>query len=227
MKKTTLLAAALLLLMPCALAQTSIENLPHISVIGTAKKSVAPNIIDVTISLSEAESKGKMTMNMLDNDLYKAFKDTGIDIDTQVWIISQSSAADKKQNAYQYKNYVVRLHSAGEATMLFTNLVANNISTASVRQTTHSNAKAFEQEVKIAAVQNAKQTAEVLAKAIDQSIGKAITISELSVSTSSFGGTYNDGSRRNKAEEVVNPLLDVKFTDIDISQSVSVRFILE
>lgn len=229
MKKAILLASALLLALPAAMAQQLPgEQKPYVQVNGTAEKRVTPNKIMVAVSLNQADSKGKISMADLEKSFANALSQSGIDIKEQVVVTDQSSSANKKQTIYQFKNYTIALTNAAEVSTLFDNLSANNISNAEVTTATRSDMSELEQQTKIEAVKNAQQTATVLAEALGQSIGKAIMIEAYS---NQYTPVVMLRGTSKLATVTVNedaaPLNDVQFQEIRVEQRVTVRFILE
>ena len=66
----------------------------------------------------------------------------------------------------------------GQPDVVFQELESLGISNINIERIDHSELDKFREEVKVAAIKAAKQKAEALAGAIDQSIGKAIYILE-------------------------------------------------
>lgn len=226
MKKALILAAAAMFCTTAAIAQGVGENAkPYIEVSGTAEKRVIPNKIDITVTLSQADSKGKIPMADLDKAFLLALKQAGIDVDKQVSLTDQSSSTAKKQSIYQFKNYMVVVSSAAEASNLFDCLNTNNIASAEIVNATRTDIREIQEQTKVEAIRNARETATVLTRAIDQKIGKAIQIQDFS--TPYFGARNTMFLKSNAAamdSAGAGALNDVQFQEIRIEQRITVRF---
>ncbi|MBK7869290.1 MAG: SIMPL domain-containing protein [Saprospiraceae bacterium] len=77
------------------------------------------------------------------------------------------------------KEYQLLVQSAQTAGKVFVELEKIGISNISIERLNHSQIEQFRQEVKINAIKAAKDKAQALAAAIDQSVGKALYVQEL------------------------------------------------
>ncbi len=205
-------------------------DIPTIEVSGTADTYVTPNKIEISITINQADSKGKITMTELENSLAKALRDAGVDLPKQLVVTDQSSSTAKKQNAYQFKKYKLSLTNATEAAAVFENLAANGITNAQVMRVTHTDIKKLELEVKAEAVKNARENALALAGAIGQTIGEAIKIQDYNVMPV-YNAVNIRGFASIKLEDtagyISNDMPELQFQDIHIEQRISVTFRLK
>lgn len=230
MKKMLFIASALLMIgAGSAWAQNNNEQIPYVEINSSADTAVMPNKFRISISISEAPSKGKTTIAELERSLATALNAAGVDIKKQLVITSQSNANGKRKDIYQYKNYLLTLTEPNQVETVFDELQANGISNASLSQSTRSDLRELQAQVRIKAMQNAQITASELAAALGQRIGKAIYIQ--SYSSAPEAGLV---MLRGKAAGVMtgnalsdSSLADVKFNDVRVSQNVTVRFVLE
>lgn len=230
MKKMLFIASALLMIgAGSAWAQNNNEQIPYVEINSSADTAVMPNKFRISISISEAPSKGKTTIAELERSLATALNAAGVDIKKQLVITSQSNANGKRKDIYQYKNYLLTLTEPNQVETVFDELQANGISNASLSQSTRSDLKELQAQVRVKAMQNAQITASELAAALGQRIGKAIYIQ--SYSSAPEAGLV---MLRGKAAGVMtgnalsdSSLADVKFNDVRVSQNVTVRFVLE
>lgn len=230
MKKMLFIASALLMIgAGSAWAQNNNEQIPYVEINSSADTAVMPNKFRISISISEAPSKGKTTIAELERSLATALNAAGVDIKKQLVITSQSNANGKRKDIYQYKNYLLTLTEPNQVETVFDELQANGISNASLSQSTRSDLRELQALVRVKAMQNAQITASELAAALGQRIGKAIYIQ--SYSSAPEAGLV---MLRGKAAGVMtgnalsdSSLADVKFNDVRVSQNVTVRFVLE
>ena len=145
---------------------------------GHAECEVEPNQIEVSVNLSEADSKGKLSLAELDQRFMKSLDYAKVNAKTDVKIVSQSSEAHKKTDAFQYKSYVVKLNSAEKLLTLFAGFDKYYVQNAEVTKVWNTNYVQIEQELQLKAVRDAKASATKIAGAIDQTIGRAIIINE-------------------------------------------------
>ncbi|MEG1606724.1 MAG: SIMPL domain-containing protein [Mucinivorans sp.] len=226
--KKLILSLTLAFFMFQSFAQEQQPSRPYVEVSGSAFTMLQPNRIDISITLSEAPSKGKITLSAQQESLSKALKEAGIDIEKQLVVVSQSSAIEKKTIAYQFKNYQLTLTSADELSTVFNAFDQNGITTAEVTRMWNNTQAEVEQGLKIQAVKNAKATASALSDAIGQKIGKAIYIQDYSYSTPQFDNVMVRGlAKANTAAVEPESFSQLQVKSIRLKQSVMVRFILE
>lgn len=228
MKKIALFASVLILgtsAMTFAQNTLTIENpQPYIEVTGTATTRVKPNKIEVSVTLNEADNKGKTTLAQLERALANALQEAGVDANTQLVVTDQSSSGEKKKTIYQYKSYLVTLASGAEVSSLFESLKSNGISNANVVNTTRTDLEQLQQAGKIEAVKNAQANASALAGAVNQTIGKAIMIQDYSTP---YMPLYRNTMMVKSEASADTVLADTEFQDIRIDHRVTVRFILD
>lgn len=231
MKKMLFIASALLLGASGAWAQgfDNGKQVPYVEITSSADTSVAPNKFRISISISEAPTKGKTTIAELERSLARALDAAGVDIKKQLVITDQSNASGKRKDIYQYKNYLLTLTDPAMVEAVFDELQTNGISTASLTQSTRSDLRELQASVRIKAMKNAQNTASELAAAIGQRIGKAIYIQSYSSAPETgmimIRGLSSKAATGNAIQE--DALSNVKFNDVRVNQSVTVRFALE
>lgn len=231
MKKMLFIASALLMIgAGSAWAQNNNEQIPYVEINSSADTAVMPNKFRISISISEAPSKGKTTIAELERSVAKALNAAGVDIKKQLVITSQSNASGKRKDIYQYKNYLLTLTEPNQVEAVFDELQANSISDASLSQSTRSDLKELQAQVRVKAMRNAQITASELAAALGQRIGKAIYIQSYSSAPDLLNGmvrglAMSKAATGNAIQE--DALSNIKFNDVRINQNVTVRFVLE
>ncbi len=91
-------------------------------------------------------------------------------------VANLSSEFFKKRSSVAQAKYQLQLGSAAEVAKVWQALDALNISNVSITKVTHSKLDEFKNEVRIAAIRNARENAQTLATAIGQQIGKCFFI---------------------------------------------------
>lgn len=228
MKKIIILALVLLAsATTVASAQQKSDTKPFIEVRGSAMTSIDPNKIEVTISLSESQSKGKITLTQQESALAKALKAADVDIKKQLVVSSQSSSAQKRRGAYQYKNYLLTLYNAEQLATVFDAFDEFGVLSAKVKRTYNDSVACVRQRLRIEAMNNALATAKTLSAAVGQSVGSAIEITDYSTdyTPSSDGPVYSRMSRASSNDSSPREELgEVSLKPIEISQMLTVRF---
>lgn len=229
MKKNIFIAlvAVMVLGLQSATAQNGENNTPYIEVRGAASTTLAPNKIEVNITLSESDSKGKIKLSELENGLAKALKDAGVDASKQLVVTGQSSAAEKRNNAFQYKSYTLTLTSAEAVDEVFNAFAENGVSNARMGRISNDKQSEVEAKMKVEAILNAKKTATMLVEALGQKIGEAILVQDFSTSPVMYDGDFGVLRASKAVNGEASLPSDLGIRPITVQQSISVRFALK
>jgi uncharacterized protein YggE len=133
----------------------------------------------------------------------------------------------KNKDIYSLKEYQVKCKDARTAGLVFQKLEALGISNINIERIDHSELEKFREEVKVAAIKAAKQKAEALAGAIDQSIGKAIYIQEMEhqlYRAQASNMAMSNISIMEYSDTEVNPQPEIEFEKIKLEYSIRVSF---
>ena len=172
-----ILLAVVALCATAAVAAQSGEAFPsYIQVNGRAEKEVQPDEFYLSIVIDERDSKGKVSVEAQQREMIAALKNAGIDVDRQLKVANLSSEFFKKKSSVAQAKYQLKLASSAEVAKVWQVLDALNISNVSIERVTHSQLEALKQEVRMAAIRNARESAEMLAGAIGQTVGKCFYI---------------------------------------------------
>ena len=226
MKK--LMIACAILVSSTVLMAGSQELRNVITTRGHAEREVAPNVIEVSVKLSEMTSRGKVTLGELEANFFLSLKDANVNTKTAVKIVAQSSEAHKKTDAFQYKSFVVTLKSADELNALFAGFDKYNVQNAKVIKVWNDNYENIVQELQLEAVKDAKNDAARIAGAIDQQIGKAIIIDQGYAPRPNFGEMSYAKSAMMVSDSAISGNVELKapnqMANITVYQSISVTF---
>lgn len=225
-----LLAAAALMLLPAA-AQTQEAFPSYIQVNGRAEKEIVPDEFYLSIVIAERDSKGKISVEQQQKAMIAALKRDGIDVEKQLKVANLSSEFFKKNTSVATAKYQLRLGSAAEVSKAWQTLDDLGISNVSIQKVSHSQLEQFKQQVRIEAMQDARNSAQMLAGAVGQSIGKCFYVYDSNNDV--IPAYYNNGvmmrsmKMMDTAAEGAAEEESLDFKTIKLQYSVQAKFVLE
>jgi uncharacterized protein YggE len=188
MKKSIILIA-LVAVTASAFAQ-AVDLRRRIEVSGTAEREVTPDIINVSVSLQEyLDGKKKVTIDQLENQLENAVKDAGIP--KEDFTVSNVSAWNNTWNKKKTpdflasKQYAIKFHDLNKYNQILNKIDPKGIQSTNIDSYDYSKIEDLKRELKIKALQAAKEKASYLAGSINDKVGDAISITEVD------NGNYN------------------------------------
>jgi len=208
----------------------------YIEVTGKAEMEITPDEIYLKIIVDEKDNKGKESVEEIEKQMIKKFREIGIDVSKELSIKDFASNFKfyflKEDKIYTSKEYQLITHDAKTAGKVFLELEKLGVSNISIDRVDHSKIEEFRNEVKIKAMQAAKNKAGSLAQAIGQNIGKAIYIQEFENNfypmQGKLAGVSNIMIRGASAMDAGQESLpEVEFEKIKLEYSILSRFILE
>ena len=175
-------------------AQTTGKNfidLNYIEVTGKAEMEVVPDEIYIRIVISEKDFNMKQKLEDIEKKMIDKLKEIGVPVEKEFSVMDFSSSFKyyilKKTEIYASKEYQLILHDAKTINRVYQEMDKLGISNISITKLDHTKMEMYRKEVKINAMKAAKEKAEALAGAINQTIGKAVYIQEIEVNNfSSF-----------------------------------------
>ncbi|RZF60267.1 SIMPL domain-containing protein [Sphingobacterium corticibacterium] len=177
-------------------AQTNnFESSRRVSTRGYAEKEVTPDIVYISISLREyfvdGNTKNKVNIETLEKQLYDAALAIGVkkeDFNIQNIYSYNYDSSKKKENKQllQAKQYRIKVSNLNGLNNMLDQVDPKGIQSTSINGYDHSQKRQIEKELKVAAVQDARANAEIIATATGDKIGKVLVIND----NSSFG--WND-----------------------------------
>lgn len=231
MKRLLLLAAVALLALPAA-AQVQEAFPSYIQVNGRAEKEITPDEFYLTITINERESKGKITVEAQQRDMIAALRKLGINTDKQLKVANLSSEFFRRRSSVATAKFQLQVGSSAEMAKVYAALDEIGISNVALLRVSHSKLDEYKEEVRVAAIRNARQSAQTLAGAIGQSVGKCFYIYDSNSDVIPYA--YNnmavmrsvktmaaDGAVEEAAEEVP------EFKTIKLRYDVQAKFVLE
>jgi uncharacterized protein YggE len=244
MKTLSMLAGlALLCLTYRAHAQTVVAQplVRKIEVSGSAEMEVTPDEIYVSISLKEyftdKSNKTKVEIETLEKQLQQAVKDAGIAKEnfqieniyggtTHWWYTRKDKPVDILEN----KRYVLKVSELSKIDNILSKVDGKGIESVNIGRYTHSKMSEFRKELKIKALQAAKDKANYLLQSIGEQAGGVLEIQEV---TDEEGNVpmYQRGYMSNVASQVrmddVNGGADIDFKKIKIRYEMKASFAIK
>jgi len=154
-----------------------------IDVTGIAEQEVTPDIINVSISLQEyLDGRKKVTIDQLEGQLEAAVKDAGIPKDD--FTISNVSAWNntwqKKKNPdfLASKQYMLRLHDLNKYNQVLSAVDPKGVQETNIASYDYSKMTELKHDLKIKALQAAKDKATYLLTSINEKLGRPIEIDD-------------------------------------------------
>jgi uncharacterized protein len=234
--RTKILLAVVALLPLLAMSQESLtgKETPSIEVVGTGEMEIVPDQIYISFTLKERfEGKTKIGLEDQEKDMKKKLDKIGIDLkDLQLADATSDfiTIKRKKKDVIASKDYILMVSTTGTLAKVFELLDEINAFNADIQRVDHTEIKKFRKEVKMQAVQAAKEKAAYLLEAIGETIGKPILIQERE--------TYDEFQPMRKmalmsnvsmeaAGDAAEPLPELSFQKIKLKYSVFARFAIK
>lgn len=169
------MAVVALMALPAA-AQMQEAYPSYIQVTGRAEKELTPDEFYLQIVINERDSKGKISVESQQRDMVAVLRKLGVDVEKQLKMANLSSEFFKKNTSVAMAKYQLQLGSSGEVAKVWQALDDLGISNISILKVTHSQLDKYKQEVRLEAMRNARESAQEMAGAIGQTIGKCFYI---------------------------------------------------
>ncbi|MBX5439132.1 MAG: SIMPL domain-containing protein, partial [Thermoflavifilum sp.] len=206
---------------------------PYLEVSGTADTLVTPDEIYLHIQISEADTKGKTSVEELERKMVDALKSLGIN--TEKDLVTSDLASNfqsyflRGKQILKSKDYQLKVSTAVQATQVLMRLEDIGISNVSVDRVDYSKMEQVRNAMLSRAIDEAHAKALALVMPLHQHIGKAIHIAEtgggpiMPLQANAMKMTI-----RGFAEDQQAPSLpQIDFEKIKIESSVHVVFALE
>jgi uncharacterized protein len=208
----------------------------YIEVSGKADTLVTPNRIYIDVLILEKDTKGKESVEDLEQKMLSKLTEIGVNVETDVVMKDMISVFKKyflkTTDIQKSKSYSILAYDAMQTTKVFIGLEEIGISNVTIEKTEHSDFEKLQLSVNSEAIKNAKTTAESYLNPLNQKVGKAIFVGNISTTNQLAGrvagiqvrgiGSLNEVNYKNKSY-----LAPIEFEKIKISCEVGVRFEIE
>lgn len=232
MKKITLIVLTVLSINCFSQTKNFIDQ-NYIEVTGKAEMELIPNEIYLKIILNEKDFKGRENPDGVEKAMIEKLQEIGIDVSKDLAVQDMTSNFKnywiKSSEINSIKIFQLKVNNANTAGSVFQGLESLKISNITIDRVDHSEIQEFKLQVNISAIKAAKQKAESLAGAINQSCGKAIYIEELNNQVNKTKQGYLTGTTSNIVIRGVSSLNksftpEIEFEKIKLEYSILVRF---
>ncbi|MGV8994577.1 MAG: SIMPL domain-containing protein [Flavobacterium sp.] len=165
-------------------AQKNFLDVPFLETSSKVDTLVMPDKIFISIKISEADSRNKKSVEEQEQELARVLKSIGINVEKDLMLQDVGSNFKKYifkgQNILKLKEYSLLVYDAVKVSEVLTELEKIGISNVNIDRTEYSKSEELRILLKIKAIEKTKKMADLLAKSINQTAGKAIFISDLS-----------------------------------------------
>lgn len=225
--KNPFLAFALLLSSITLSQGTNFLDVPYLETTGTVEQYVTPDKIYLGITINEIDTKGKISVEKLENQMVQKFKSMGIDIDKQLVIKDMSSNFKKyflrSKEVQKSKYYSLLVYDGLSASKALKALEELEIANVYIEKTEYSKMESLKLELKTRAVAKAKEKAQALTQSIGQQIGAAIHIVDVENNYVNYK-LARTANVMGYDEALMEQPSDLDFEQIRFEASVNVKF---
>ncbi|WP_442589995.1 SIMPL domain-containing protein [Pedobacter sp. AW31-3R] len=229
MKK--LFALAFVALFSISAMAQQVDLRKKITVSGTAETEVTPDIIYISISLKEylkdGNSKKKVEINDLENQLFKAVQSAGITKENLTInnLSSYNTVGEKKKNPdfLVSKQYRLKVTDLNKWNALIGAVDPKGVAYTNIDSYDYSKIEALKKELKIKALQAAKEKATYLVESIGTQLLSVIDIQELN--NESFPQpVYRNMMMRAESADLSASSPEIDFKKIKLSYTMNTVF---
>lgn len=218
-----------------SLSQTkNFIDLPYIETSAKVDTLVIPDKIYLNISITEKDTKGKISVEELETKMNEKLKSLGIATEKQLTLNDLSSNYKKyflkQQDILKNKNYTLLVYNAKIAGKVIVALEEIEISNVILERTEYAKAEEIILTLKSEAILKAKNQAIAMTKPLNQKVGNAIYISDFSNVVNMLSGRVFGiqirGARSLEEKDKYEPI-NIEFEKIKIETEVKATFKLE
>ena len=200
---------------------------PYLETTAKVDSLVQPDRIYLSILIQEKEDRNKTSVETQEQLLAEVLENLNIDLKKQLKIEDLASNYKKyflrKKSVLKSKAYELVVYDGLTASKVLIHLEAKGISNVQLTKTKYSKTEALKMALRSKAILKAKTQATALVTPLEQTLGKAIFISE-----KYYNNSYNLRTERVKmaysADMELEKPLDIEFSGIKIESEVIVRF---
>ncbi len=208
---------------------------PYIEVTGNIETEIIPNEIYLNIVLNERDKKGKISIETQENQMISILESLQIDLEKNFSVLDFNGYYQRKfladNKVTKTKRYELIVNDGKTLGKVYEALDRIDISNISIVKTSHSDIETIRRDTKLKALKAAKEKANNYATAINQTLGNAIFIQEITNPINNRLYTNNS----NMLNEIVvvgygttkkEKIQELNIKSITISASVKAKFVL-
>lgn len=233
MKRNLLLSMALVMSLGLwAQGEKNFIDQNYVEIYGYHKIKATADVIHISFTINEKDFKNKkITVASQEDNVVKALEKMGINIKTQLQVDDMESSLKKyllgNRDIKLSRSYTLKVANAATAARAFMVLEQQEVNDANISTTEISNINELRNQVKVAAIKDAKIRAQAMASELGQSVGRAIYIQDVerNYPASNYERRMMLKSSSAAMDATVNE--DIEFQSTDIESYVMVRFELK
>lgn len=217
---------AMLLIGIGASAQEREQNI--VEVIGYASREVVPDEFTLSITIVERDNRVKNSLEEQEREIIKALNNIGVDTSKAFTLKNNYSTNERRNTAMATRDYELVVKGSDMLNRAFAVLEELKPWSLALTGARCTNVDTIYRELRKEAIRNARERAEDLATAIDQSVGKCVYISDYTTSGSLdfYVARPNAKSAMRESanaieESYVSP---VEYSSRQLSHSLSAKF---
>lgn len=185
MKKISTLFVLIISIIGANAQTINVENSRKVATKGYAEREVTPDIVYLGINIREfyldGNQKKKVSIETLEKQLFDAAMAAGVKKEdfTIQNIFSYNQQNKKKNNElFQSRQYRIKVTNLNGLNEMMDKIDPQGLQSTAIEGYDHTNKREIEKELKTAAVKDARNNAEILAAADDQSLGSVLVIND-------------------------------------------------
>lgn len=225
------LLALFSILSPAAAQERNFLDRPYLETNSRIDSLVVPDKIYLGIEIREADTKGRTSVEELENRMADKLKALGIDLDKQLTLSDLASNFRdyflRKTDVQKSKSYTLLVYDGLTAGKVIQALESIGISNIQLQRTEYSKIESLKIALRQKALEKARKQAAAMIETLGQTLGKALYISDLSTDYQQVHGQISGIQVRGFAMEKADAPLDVAFEKIPVEASVNVKFAIE
>jgi uncharacterized protein YggE len=214
-------------------AQKNFIDHPYVETSAKVDTSVTPDEIYLTILIAETDTKGKVSIEELEQNMVSKLMSMGIIVETQLVLSDLSSNFKnyflRKEDIQKSKSFELRVSDAKTAGQTIYELETIGISNVNVDRVEYSGLDALLNKLRTKAILLAKTQALSMVEPLSQKVGRAILISDIQTGQISTLQARAAGilikEYASKQEEYYT--IPVEFEKVKVESSVRVVFTLD
>jgi len=203
---------------------------PYLETTARVDTLVIPDRIYLSILITEADTKGKTSVEKLENKMADKLKTLGIDIEKQLTLTDLGSNFKKyflrKVDVQKDKEYSLLVYDAVTAGRVIMGLESIGISNINLTKIEYSGLEKLKINLRQRAVGAAKNQAEAMVIPLDQKLGHALFISDLNTGVQNRMTNRMVRVQMSKESDADQPI-EIEFEKIKIESTVNVKFAIQ
>lgn len=205
---------------------------PYIETRTKVDTLVSPDRIYLNIFITEKDTKGKISVEELENKMAVKLDSLGVDLQKQLTLSDLASNFKKyflkKQDILKNKAFSLVVYNAQTAGKVMLELELIGISNVQFIKAEYSKIEELKLNLKIIAIRKAKKQAEALLQPLNQKLGSALHISDISSSNYGMKNRNVNIQFSYKANESQSyEPINIDFQKIKVQSEINIKFKIE